>query len=319
MHLLISCVTNRIPPGKEQPREALPQNPWCLGDGPLVLGAALFPHFFDRMKAFEMPRICFNPDVSFSLISCDWYPDLESHSWGWQFSLFVMDEPTRHDASAIVEMIALTLEDIYSTCARTGGKFPTSLLVISDNTVREAKNQILLAYLNNLTSHFKFQMAGLLNLRKSHTHDKLDAVWGILARRIAASDKLLSPRTVMEILDHEMSRPGMKAFIGLGTTVKICKLDAARAWKNHFLVQRIGLSGGLLEDNKSNHCFISLLRRGWFWKKHIGYMVTPEGIWEFYILHCFDFQIFVYSFTYFICLFSSYICIHVYINFNMYI
>ena len=66
-----------------------------------------------------------------------------------------MDESTRHDASAIIEMVALTLEDCKRMSDESGRKMPDTLLVISDNTVREAKNQFMLSYLSNLTSHFK--------------------------------------------------------------------------------------------------------------------------------------------------------------------
>ena len=183
---------------------------------------------------------------------------------GWQFRLFVLDEPTKHDASAIVEMVALTLEDCFDTARRTNRQMPRSLLVMSDNTVREAKNQYLLGYLNNLISHFKLRMTGLLNLRKSHTHDRLDQCWGILARRVAASDSLLSAQSVIDILQDELQRPGMRAFVGLETLVKVSKLDAVRAWKDHFNPrQQVGLRGGLLEDATANHCFISMLRKGW--------------------------------------------------------
>lgn len=174
-----------------------------------------------------------------------------------------MDESTRHDASAIIEMVALTLEDCKRMSDESGRKMPDTLLVISDNTVREAKNQFMLSYLSNLTSHFKVRMTGLLNLRKSHTHDRLDQAWGILARRVGASDKLLSAESVMAVLEDELSRPGMRAFIGLDTVVKVSKLDAVRFWKGHFKPkQEVGLSGGLLEDSSANHCFIAILRKG---------------------------------------------------------
>eukprot|EP00435_Cladocopium_sp_Y103_P003030 s1878_g1.t1 len=160
-------------------------------------------------------------------------------------------------------MVALTLEDCYQTATRTNKRMPTSLLIMSDNTVREAKNQYLLGYLNNLVAKYKMKMVGLLNLRKSHTHDRLDQCWGILARRVAASDRLLSAQSVIDILEEELARPGMRAFIGLETMVKISKLDAVRAWKDHFNpTQQVGLRGGLLEDSSANHCFISMLRKG---------------------------------------------------------
>ena len=68
---------------------------------------------------------------------------------------------------------------------------PTKLLICGDNTVRELKNQFLLAYISNLVGRRKMRMAGLYFLRKSHTHDRIDQVWGVVARRIANTDQIL--------------------------------------------------------------------------------------------------------------------------------
>ena len=85
-----------------------------------------------------------------------------------------MDEVTKHDASSVVDMVAQTLEMIAKECEASQRPMPQTCLIIADNTVGEAKNQYLLAYLCNLCAAFKMRLCGLLCLRKSHTHDKLD-------------------------------------------------------------------------------------------------------------------------------------------------
>ena len=183
---------------------------------------------------------------------------------GYSFDLYLLDEPTRHDSTAITEMLALTLENVKRLCDEKGACMPRTLVLISDNTVREVKNQYCLSYVCNLVSRFRFRLGALLNLRKSHTHDRLDQAWGIFARRLASSDKLLSADSVLKILHDECHRPGMRAFIGLDTDIKISKLDAARSWRNHFKPQqKVTLSGGLLEDASGNHAFLCMTRRGW--------------------------------------------------------
>lgn len=181
---------------------------------------------------------------------------------GWALNLYVMDESCAHDASAICEILGLTLEEIQRISKATGKPMPTTLLLCSDNTVREAKNQHVTQMLIALASKFKMKVTGLLNLRKSHTHDLLDQLWGILARRVANADRFQSPETVMAILRSELERPGLKGWVGKTTVVNVQKLNVVRAWKDHFAPQQAKLSGGLLEDASSNHVFMFFLRRG---------------------------------------------------------
>lgn len=214
----------------------------------------------------------------------------------------MLDDCTMHDASAICEMLARTLEQVHSIAQNTGRQMPTTVLLCSDNTVREAKNQIVMLMLANLAGQFKCRVTGLLNLRKSHTHDKLDQtltsdifryffnlawyyylslscahylvwlpsrfsfalrLWGILTRRVAATDDMQDPNDVMNVMVREIQRPALRGWVGLGTEVSAVKLDSARSWKWHFSgPQQAKLSGGLLEDSTANHCFIFMLRRG---------------------------------------------------------
>ena len=105
-------------------------------------------------------------------------------------------------------------------------------------------------------------MCGLINLRKSHTHDALDQLWGVLARKIASCDRFQSPDSVIAILEAELHRPRLRGWIGLSTKISVCKLDYVRAWKDQFAAQQVNLSGGLLQDASGNHVFLLMLRRG---------------------------------------------------------
>lgn len=88
-------------------------------------------------------------------------------------------------------------------------------------------------------------------------------LFGVLARRVAAADHLLTPADVCNTMVQELNRPAMKGWVGLNTQVSSQKLDACRSWKNHFTTpQQVYLRGGLLEDSSANHCFIFMLRRG---------------------------------------------------------
>ena len=175
----------------------------------------------------------------------------------------MLDECTRHDSSCLCEVTARTLERIMAIAAKTGRTPPHSVLVVSDNTVRECKNKYYILYLTNLVAHYKLKLCALLNLRKAHSHSAIDQLWGILARRIASTDKLYSPQSVIDTLLAELARPGLRSWLGADCEVHCEKLDCVRAWKGHFhTIQQVALSGGLLEDQSGNHCFIMMLRRG---------------------------------------------------------
>ena len=173
-----------------------------------------------------------------------------------------MDESCRHDASCICEILALTLETVQRISNKTQRPMPTTLLLCSDNCVREAKNQHVMHMLVALTAKYKMRVTGLLNLRKSHTHDVLDQLWGILARRVANADRFLSPESVMQILRSELDRPGLKSWIGKDTMVNVEKLDVVRAWKDHYEPLQTKFSGGLQTDSTANRLFMFFLRRG---------------------------------------------------------
>ena len=140
---------------------------------------------------------------------------------------------------------------------------PHTVLVVSDNTVRQCKNQYFLLYMANLVAKHKLRVCALLNLRKAHSHSGIDQLWGILSRRISACDRLYSPQSIIEKIVDELHRPALRSWIGLASEIHCQKLDSVRAWKGHFSsTEQVGLSGGLLDDDTANHFFLMMLRRG---------------------------------------------------------
>ena len=192
-------------------------------------------------------------------------PKLKLHgSWvfGFSLELMVMDEPTRHDSSCVAEIIARSVERVFELCQKRGRQMPSKLVVLGDNTVRELKNQINLGYIARLCGLRKMKMCALMFLRKSHTHNRIDQMWGILARRIANADSLMDPTDTMNCISTELARPGLRSFIGSSTEIRVQKLDCVRDWKSHWEKHGVSLSGGLLDDATANHCFVMLQRKG---------------------------------------------------------
>lgn len=173
-----------------------------------------------------------------------------------------MDENCPHGSATITELVAQGIEKVAELCTQRGTRFPGSLLLLGDNTVREMKNTFLMSYLKTLVGQRKFRMAAMLYLRKSHTHDKIDQVWGLLSRCISHEDTLLDPESTIKVITRELQRPGIRQWIGSTTHVNVTKLDATRNWREHWKPQGARLEGGLLEDSKANHSFIFLCRKG---------------------------------------------------------
>ena len=192
-------------------------------------------------------------------------PRLKVHGvwlFGYSLELFVMDEPTRHDASCITECIARGIERVSEICHRLGRRVPSKLVILGDNTVRELKNQINLGYASRLCALRKMRICMIMFLRKSHTHDRIDQVWGILARRIANTDCLLDPTDTIQCIEAELRRPGLRTFLGSSCEIHVQKLDSVRDWKSQWERHGVSLSGGLLEDASGNHSFMMFQRKG---------------------------------------------------------
>ncbi|CAJ1406435.1 unnamed protein product [Effrenium voratum] len=176
-------------------------------------------------------------------------------AFGRTLQLRVLDEPTRHDSSCIVEAIAHTLEEVFAEVERTQQPRPTSLVLMGDNTVRELKNQFCFLYGANLLARNKLRHISFLFMRKSHTHDRVDQLWGIISRRIANTDVLLNSQDTINTMLDELARPGLRNWVNCRASVT--KLDVC-----HWQPQGVKLEGGLLEDSGANHSFTLLLRKG---------------------------------------------------------
>ena len=232
---------------------------------------------------FRFSRIFFNGVTTESVkVKCQssFFCSREKYiTWeGWVLNLFVLDDTLKHDASCICECVALTLEEVVRIAQERQVAVPHTVIIMSDNCVRECKNQYFLLYLANLCAKYKVRVSGLLNLRKAHSHSAIDQLWGLIARRIASCDKLYSPASVITTITQELNRPSLRSWIGMNSKINCQKLDAVRTWRDQFQqAQRVGYSGGLLEDDTANHCYLMMLRRG---HVNVSHLITGPSWWS---------------------------------------
>ena len=97
-------------------------------------------------------------------------PKLKLHGiWAANIGLylFLIDPRQTADSNLIAESAAIVLEKVKE---RLGSQMPHHLVCITDNTVRENKNNVILGLLNVLTSRAKFRTATLATCQgRTHT------------------------------------------------------------------------------------------------------------------------------------------------------
>ena len=121
------------------------------------------------------------------------------------------------------------LERVSCICERRGINMPQNLIICGDNTVRELKNQFNFAYLAQLLGRRKMKLSAMLYLRKSHTHDRIDQLWGVISRRISCTDSLLTDEDTIQTIRSELSRPGVRSWIGSKCELHVEKMNCVRS------------------------------------------------------------------------------------------
>lgn len=100
-------------------------------------------------------------------------PKLKLHAvWAGNVGmfLFLVDPRQSSDSSLVAEAASIVLEKVKE---RLGARMPHHLVCLTDNTVRENKNNVIWGWLNQLTARGKFRTATLAHARVGHTHGPL--------------------------------------------------------------------------------------------------------------------------------------------------
>lgn len=127
--------------------------------------------------------------------------------------------------------------------------------------MRENRNQFLMLYASSIIRKH-IRLCCLAFLRKSHTHDRIDQMWGVLARKLATEARLLTPDDAISCIRTVLTSPAIHSWIGSSTRISVKKLDRIRDWRTHFAQVGVKLSGGMLRDATANHLFAFMLRKG---------------------------------------------------------
>ena len=90
---------------------------------------------------------------------------------GYTTELYMSAETVNHGSDFCIEVLCRTIQKVWEICKQTGRQFPSHLVIQSDNTVAQAKNQYVTIFLAYLVLAGIFQTTNLFFLRVGHTHE----------------------------------------------------------------------------------------------------------------------------------------------------
>lgn len=131
------------------------------------------------------------------------------------------------DSNFCVELVAHVLHTISAAeidGCRTDLR-SCRVVLQSDNTCRELKNNGLLRFLGQLVGSKKLYSAELRCLRKGHTHEDIDAFFASVACAIEACQDVHLPSDFSQLLSDYLATARKHEPLK-----KVCQVDAARDW-----------------------------------------------------------------------------------------
>lgn len=121
---------------------------------------------------------------------------------GYCILLLIQDENLNHGSDFFCDALSRTLDAVYKICQETRSPMPKHLVVQSDNTASQAKNQYAFLFLAWMVSKFKFWTVTLNFLMVGHTHEDVDQLFALLLYIINS----LAWETPQELLDNLVSK-----------------------------------------------------------------------------------------------------------------
>ena len=166
----------------------------------------------------------------------------------------VLEDDLPKNTQTTVELLFSAIEVARRKLDESGKAFPPELWVQVDNTPAENKNQHLFSAMASLVAKGIFQTATVAFLRKGHTHEDLDGLWGVNAGEL---DHVTAWDTPDEIIEH--TQRVMSRTLG-AVPVVVWKLDFVRRWNDW--KEGLGVEGFPGVTGKgSPHWFHFCLRR----------------------------------------------------------
>ena len=168
---------------------------------------------------------------------------------GFRLLLPISDENVKKNSETQIELIMRGLQALHDSFQQ----LPAGMHLQQDNCFREGKNQYVAAMAMLLVATGTFRWISLGFLRKAHSHEDVDQVFGQVARMLRGKC-FNSPEELIQLLrtcaGSDLSKsPQGKRF--RGTTACVFKLDQVAQWKPWVRQLAIVLKGMRASDGFS--------------------------------------------------------------------
>jgi hypothetical protein len=90
---------------------------------------------------------------------------------GYTASLYLLDQNVDTGANLFCEILLDLIQQVWNICRASKTPFPEHIVVMSDNTVSQAKNACVFNFMSLLVAKQRFLSANLCFLEKGHTHE----------------------------------------------------------------------------------------------------------------------------------------------------
>ena len=160
---------------------------------------------------------------------------------GGRLFLSISDENVKKNSESQIEQLARALSDLLSFT----GTLPLHLHVQSDNCFREAKNQYVATFMLFCVAFKIFRSASQGYLRKSHSHEDVDQVFGQISRLLQGK-AVSTANEMVGLLNKVTKRAGTSKTETsqlLRSTCFAYKLDEVANWKNFTTQASISIKG----------------------------------------------------------------------------
>ena len=119
---------------------------------------------------------------------------------GFCVDMFAAPEELNHGSDAFLEVLCRTITNVRRICRERSIPFPRHLVIQSDNTVAQAKNQYVVMFLALLVSRRLFMTTNLFFLVVGHTHEDIGTTVKISCMRSGEGGKQKLKGTLWTLL-----------------------------------------------------------------------------------------------------------------------
>ena len=144
---------------------------------------------------------------------------------GEECSFSLREEDVEKGSEYVVEVIARALSRVCAKRCKNGRRHAEHLWIQCDNASGENKNQWMTRFAGVLVDRGLFETVVIGFLRKGHTHEDLDAIFGVLSGHVGSQLAWNSPDEMLEHVHRRMTAHLRPLDVHAGV------LDQVRNWK----------------------------------------------------------------------------------------